>query len=55
MVLDDNPLLIHDDCVLVLDDKSQVLDDKFWVFDDSGKQVTYKYVRENDNVVLFAC
>ena len=49
MVLDDNPLLVHDDCVLVLDDKLQVLDDRFWVFGRQWKGVTYKYVAENDN------
>ena len=37
MVLDDNPLLVHDDCVLVLGDKLQVLDDIFGGLDDSGK------------------
>ena len=54
MILDDNPLLVHDDCVLVLDDKLQVIDDRFRVSDNSGKGVIYKCV-QNDNIVLFAC
>ena len=37
VVLDYNPLLVHDDCVLVLDDELQVLDNRFLVLDDSGK------------------
>ena len=37
MILDDNPLLVHDDCVLALGDKLQVLDGRFGVLDGSGK------------------